>query len=119
MGFWKDLCGYLNVWLLVMFVGNAKMDERGRVLIPLDAREKLGLKSGTEFELVQDDGVLVLKPIVSKVGSVKSPPLSASEILEIKESEREFSAKNSQVYESTSDLLNALHSERDRSKKGS
>jgi hypothetical protein len=52
-----------------------------------------------------------------KVESVKSPPLSASEILEIKESEREFSAKNSQVYESTSDLLNALHSERDRSKK--
>lgn len=102
-----------------MFVGNAKMDERGRVLIPLDAREKLGLKCGTEFELVQDDGVLVLKPIMPKVGSVKSPPLSASEILEIEESEREFSAKNSQVYESTSDLLNALHSERDRSKKGS
>jgi hypothetical protein len=48
-----------------------------------------------------------------KVGSVKSPPLSASEILETKESEREFSAGNSQVYESTSDLLNALHSERD------
>ena len=27
-----------------MFVGNAKMDERGRVLIPLDAREKLGFE---------------------------------------------------------------------------
>ena len=72
-----------------------------------------------EFELVSYDGVLVLKPIMPKVGSVKSPALSASEILEIKESEREFSAKKSQVYESTSDLLNALHSERDRSKKGS
>ena len=95
------------------------MDERGRVLIPLDAREKLGLKCGTEFELVQDDDVLVLKPIMPKVGRVKSPPLSASELLEIRESEREFSAKSSQVYESTSDLLNALHSERDRSKKGS
>jgi AbrB family looped-hinge helix DNA binding protein len=40
------------------------MDERGRVLIPLDEREKLGLKAGTEFELVREDGVLVLKPIV-------------------------------------------------------
>jgi AbrB family looped-hinge helix DNA binding protein len=40
------------------------MDERGRVLIPLDEREKLGLKAGAEFELVREDGVLVLKPIV-------------------------------------------------------
>jgi AbrB family looped-hinge helix DNA binding protein len=40
------------------------MDERGRILIPLDEREKLGLKAGAEFELVREDGVLVLKPIV-------------------------------------------------------
>ena len=42
------------------------MDERGRVLIPLDEREKLGLKAGAEFELVEDAGVLVLKPVVSE-----------------------------------------------------
>jgi AbrB family looped-hinge helix DNA binding protein len=40
------------------------MDERGRVLIPLDEREKLGLKAGVEFELERDDGVLVLRPII-------------------------------------------------------
>ena len=40
------------------------MDKRGRILIPLDEREKLGLKAGTEFELVREDGFLVLKPIV-------------------------------------------------------
>ena len=40
------------------------MDERGRILIPLDEREKLGLKVGTEFDLVRDDGVLILKPII-------------------------------------------------------
>lgn len=40
------------------------MDKRGRILIPLDEREKLGLKAGTEFELVREDGVLVLKPVV-------------------------------------------------------
>jgi len=42
------------------------MDERGRVLIPLDEREKLGLKAGAEFELVQEDGALVLKPVISE-----------------------------------------------------
>ena len=47
-------------------VGKAKMDERGRILIPLDEREKLGLKIGTEFDLIRDDGVLILKPIIPK-----------------------------------------------------
>jgi AbrB family looped-hinge helix DNA binding protein len=42
------------------------MDERGRVLIPLDERKKLGLKAGAEFELVQEDGALVLKPVISE-----------------------------------------------------
>jgi len=40
------------------------MDERGRILIPLDERKKLGLKAGTEFELRREDGTLVLKPLV-------------------------------------------------------
>lgn len=45
-------------------VGKAKMDERGRILIPLNEREKLGLKAGTEFDLIREDGVLVLKPLL-------------------------------------------------------
>jgi bifunctional DNA-binding transcriptional regulator/antitoxin component of YhaV-PrlF toxin-antitoxin module len=45
-------------------VGKAKMDERGRILIPLDERERLGLRCGVEFDLVREDGVLVLKPIL-------------------------------------------------------
>jgi AbrB family looped-hinge helix DNA binding protein len=45
-------------------VGKVKMDERGRVLIPLDLRDKFGLKAGSEFELFQENGVLVLKPTV-------------------------------------------------------
>jgi len=48
------------------------MDERGRVLIPAEEREKLGLKSGTEFELVEENGVLFLKPIVSAPIRVRS-----------------------------------------------
>jgi len=48
------------------------MDERGRVLIPAEEREKLGLKSGTEFELVEENGVLLLKPIILKPLRVQS-----------------------------------------------
>jgi AbrB family looped-hinge helix DNA binding protein len=47
-------------------VGKARMDERGRILIPLDQREKLGLKTGTEFDLIRQDGALVLKPLLAE-----------------------------------------------------
>ena len=90
-------------------MAKAKLDENGKVQIPLEALKKLGLKSGTEFELKQDDGVLVLKPILPKKSMVKSPPLSASEKMEIEESEREFAGQTTQVYDNASDLLDALH----------
>ena len=45
-------------------MGRTKLDERGRILIPLEERQKLGLKTGTEIELVSDDGTLILKPII-------------------------------------------------------
>lgn len=45
-------------------MGKAKLDERGRILIPLEEREKLGLKVGTEINITTSDGVLILKPII-------------------------------------------------------
>jgi AbrB family looped-hinge helix DNA binding protein len=48
------------------------MDERGRVLIPNEERERLGLKPGTGFELVEEKGGLLLKPIVSAPVRVRS-----------------------------------------------
>lgn len=42
------------------------MDERGRILIPSKEREKLSLKTGTEFELTEENGVLLLKPVIPK-----------------------------------------------------
>jgi AbrB family looped-hinge helix DNA binding protein len=48
------------------------MDERGIVLIPNEERERLGLKPGTNFELVEEKGVLLLKPIVPTPVKVKS-----------------------------------------------
>ena len=40
------------------------MDKRGRVLIPSEERERLNLKPGVEFELKEERGVLLLKPII-------------------------------------------------------
>jgi len=53
-------------------MGKIRMDERGRILIPSREREKLGLKSGTEFELLKDKGILLLKPIIPEPVKVKS-----------------------------------------------
>jgi bifunctional DNA-binding transcriptional regulator/antitoxin component of YhaV-PrlF toxin-antitoxin module len=95
-------------------VAKAKMDEHGRVQIPLKAIKELGLKSGSEFELKQENGALILKIIIQKNSRIKSPPLSDSEIADIEESEREFATQAPQVYDNTSDLLNALHAEREK-----
>ena len=53
-------------------MGKIKMDKRGRILIPSEEREKLGLKAGTEFELIEESGVLLLKPIIPKPIKVRS-----------------------------------------------
>jgi AbrB family looped-hinge helix DNA binding protein len=53
-------------------MGKTKMDERGRILIPSKEREKFGLKTGTEFELIEEKGVLLLKPIIPKPIRVRS-----------------------------------------------
>ena len=96
-------------------MAKAKLDENGKIQIPLEELKKFGLKSGTEFELKQDNDVLVLKPILPKKSKVKSSPLSASEKREIEESEAEFATQSSTVYENASDLISALHTEREKS----
>ena len=48
------------------------MDERGRILIPSKERKKLGVKAGTEFQLIEKSGVLLLKPIIPKPIRVRS-----------------------------------------------
>lgn len=42
------------------------MDERGRILISPDDRKRLGLKAGAEFDVLRENGFLVLKPIIPK-----------------------------------------------------
>ena len=97
-------------------MAKAKLDENGKIQIPIEEIKRLGLITGTEFELKQGNDVLVLKPIRPKKPKAKSPPLSASEKREIEESEKEFATENTQVYDNASDLLHALHAERQEHK---
>ena len=53
-------------------MGKTKIDGRGRILIPSKERERLGLRSGTEFELLEEKGMLLLKPIIPKPMRVRS-----------------------------------------------
>ncbi len=48
------------------------MDQRGRILIPSTEREKLGLKPGTEFEVYEEKGLLLLKPLIAEPVRVRS-----------------------------------------------
>ncbi len=45
-------------------MGNTTMDKRGRILIPIEVRKRLRLKTGTKFELTQDNSTLILKPLI-------------------------------------------------------
>jgi AbrB family looped-hinge helix DNA binding protein len=40
-----------------------RLSSKGQVVIPKDIRKKMALRRGTEFELLLQDGQIVLKPI--------------------------------------------------------
>jgi len=40
----------------------AKVDSKGRVVLPKSVRDRLGLDPGTEVEVVEEDGKVVVKP---------------------------------------------------------
>ena len=42
------------------------------MLVPVEARRKLSFKPGTEFEIAEQDGMLVLKPVIPKALKVYS-----------------------------------------------
>lgn len=48
------------------------MDNRGRLLVPVDERRRLGLTPGTELEIAERGGMLVLKPVIPKPVKVRS-----------------------------------------------
>ncbi len=44
-------------------LSTAKMSSRGQIVIPEDIREKLGLKLGTQFMVIGEKDVVILKTI--------------------------------------------------------
>lgn len=44
---------------------HATIDAGGRVVVPKDIRERLGLRPGTQVELTEIDGALEINPVVT------------------------------------------------------
>jgi len=53
-------------------MGRTRLDDRGRVIIPAEAREKLGLKPGSEVDMSVEGGALVLKRVIAEPRTVSS-----------------------------------------------
>ena len=51
----------------VPLVDRPKLDEKGRVVIPVELRETMDLKPGQEFVASEKNGVLLLVPVVVSV----------------------------------------------------
>ena len=59
MPWWESIGGKAKV-------GTAVVDEKGRVLIPLEDRTRAGLKPGVELEISQQKQGLLLRPVTPK-----------------------------------------------------
>ncbi|MCP5005573.1 MAG: AbrB/MazE/SpoVT family DNA-binding domain-containing protein [Planctomycetes bacterium] len=46
-------------------IATTKMSSKGQVVIPEDIRESLGLKPGSQFVVVGEDDIVILKSITS------------------------------------------------------
>lgn len=71
-------------------MGETLLDERGRIVIPKEAREKLNLKSNQRLLVRVREGKIILKPpadagkfIAELKGCVKSSRIKPSELKEI------------------------------------
>jgi len=53
-------------------MGKIKVDDRGRILVPSKERSRLGITVGTEFELTEERGALVLRRVVAEAMKVRS-----------------------------------------------
>ncbi len=47
---------------MVMKVGTVRVEERGRIVIPKDIRDKLRLRPGTILEVNEKNGIIVMRP---------------------------------------------------------
>ncbi|MHA2250926.1 MAG: AbrB/MazE/SpoVT family DNA-binding domain-containing protein [Candidatus Kariarchaeaceae archaeon] len=71
-------------------MGTIKVEERGRILIPKEIRDKLGLKPGSELEIILEEGKIKILPkmILSEIstelkGCVKESNIDPLKVKEI------------------------------------
>ena len=48
-----------------------RIDQSGRIVIPKPVRKRLGLTSGTELEVVEQAGGMLLRPVTQKPSLIK------------------------------------------------
>lgn len=44
-------------------VSHISIDKSGRVVLPKELRDRLGVRAGTEFEVEEQDNVILLRPV--------------------------------------------------------
>jgi AbrB family looped-hinge helix DNA binding protein len=78
----------------------ATIDAGGRVVVPKDVRERLGLRPGMQVQLTEVDGALEITPMVTPMSVVERngvivlesertmPTLTAEQVREVQESTR-------------------------------
>ncbi len=54
-------------------VEKVSLDDRGRITIPKNIRDKHNFISGLEFEIIDEDDKIVLKRFIPKQETVKAP----------------------------------------------
>jgi len=65
------------------------VDDRGRILVPKDLRDKLGIRGGERLSVDERDGEVVLRPVESKEslkelkGVVEDSEVSPDEVKDI------------------------------------
>jgi AbrB family looped-hinge helix DNA binding protein len=71
----------------------SKVTQKGRVVIPIELREKLGIRRGTAITFLEKDGRLILQPIAKKYlaklrGVLKGEPSVSKALLRERKRER-------------------------------
>jgi len=49
-----------------------KIDDRGRILIPIELRQRLGLKCGSRLKIMVYKGRIILEPMIPRIKKVKA-----------------------------------------------
>ena len=57
---------------MVDLMGTVEIDERGRITIPKEERERLGLKPGEKLIIIERDGELIIRKAITPDDLIKN-----------------------------------------------